>query len=112
MIKHLTAVERFWISIIGGGADVPDLWDDPDPEVDFRLTAADTPAAVVAAYRAEWELAEHAIAGMAADDTTRKHDGRKDRTIRWILTHLTQETARHVGHMDVLREMADGQRGE
>ena len=112
VIKHLTAVERFWISIVGGGSDLPDFWDDPDEEIDWRLTDADTPAAAVAAYRAEWELSGQAIAGMSADDKTRGHDGRKDRTIRWILTHLIQETARHVGHMDVLRELADGERGE
>ena len=91
VIKHLTAIERFWISIIGGGAD--------------------SPAAAVAAYRAEWELSGQAIAGMSGDDKTRGHDGRKE-TIRWILTHLMQEAARQVGHMDVLRELADGERGE
>jgi hypothetical protein len=32
--------------------------------------------------------------------------------VRWLLSHLIQETARHVGHMDILREMADGERGE
>ena len=53
MIKHLTAVERFWISVVGGGADLPDFWDDPDEEIDWRITDADTPAAAVTAYRAE-----------------------------------------------------------
>ena len=88
IVKHLTSDERFWISRIGGGVDLPDLWDDPDPEVDFRITEADTPGAVVRAYRAEWELSERAIKGMAPGDKTRGHSGRTDRTIRWILTHL------------------------
>ncbi len=32
-------------------------------------------------------------------------------TLRWILFHLTEETARHNGHIDILRELADGARG-
>jgi hypothetical protein len=32
-------------------------------------------------------------------------------TLRWILFHLTEETARHNGHLDILRELADGARG-
>ena len=112
IVKHLTADERFWISRIGGGVDLPDLWDDPDPEIDFRITDADTPLSVVRAYRAEWELSQRAIKDMAPGDQTRGHSGRKDRTIRWVLTHLIQETARHVGHMDILRELVDGERGE
>ena len=39
-------------------------------------------------------------------------DDEKARTVRWLLTHLIQETARHAGHMDILRELADGARGE
>jgi hypothetical protein len=33
-------------------------------------------------------------------------------TLRWILFHMTRETARHAGHMDVLRELTDGQTGD
>ncbi|HLK79867.1 MAG TPA: DUF664 domain-containing protein [Streptosporangiaceae bacterium] len=32
-------------------------------------------------------------------------------TLRWVLLHLTEETARHNGHLDILRELADGARG-
>ncbi len=112
IIKHLTAAERSWFSIIGGGVDLPNLWAGPVRDVEFHITEADTPTVVVENYRAEWKLSEQAIEGMALDDETRlRHEG-KVRTIRWVLTHLIQETARHVGHMDILREMADGERGE
>ena len=33
-------------------------------------------------------------------------------TLGWILAHLLQEYARHVGHLDVVRELIDGQIGE
>ncbi|MFF0343156.1 DinB family protein [Kribbella sp. NPDC004875] len=32
-------------------------------------------------------------------------------SLRWILTHLIEETARHLGHLDILREQLDGTRG-
>ncbi|HEY7874317.1 MAG TPA: DinB family protein [Actinomycetota bacterium] len=112
IVKHLTSVERFWISIVAGGEDVPDPWADVDADDDFRLSKDDSPASVVAAYRDEWARADAAIAGMSPDEETRKAVGGKRRTVRWIYAHLVQETARHVGHMDLLREMADGAVGE
>ena len=39
-------------------------------------------------------------------------DAQPRRSLRWILIHLIEETARHAGHADLMREMADGQIGE
>jgi uncharacterized damage-inducible protein DinB len=108
VVKHLTAVERWWLSIEAGGADLPSLWaGKPDPSWD--LTPEDTPASVVAAYRAEWARAEKALHRLGPDDRTRR---RGEFTVRWVVAHVVQETARHVGHLDVLRELADGEVGE
>ena len=108
VLKHLTAVERWWLSIEAGGADLPSLWaGTPDPS--WNLTPHDTPATVVAAYRAEWARAEKALRGLGPDDRTRR---RSEFTVRWVVAHVVQETARHVGHLDVLRELADGEVGE
>jgi uncharacterized damage-inducible protein DinB len=113
VIQHLTAVERWWISKVGGGLDLPTLyWDDDEPDTDFTIAPDATPASVVAAYQDEWARSRAAVAGMAAPDKARLKFRDQDRTIRWIFTHLIQETARHVGHLDVLREFADGERGE
>lgn len=107
VLKHLTAAERHWISITAAGTDLPSLWEgSPDPSWD--LSDADTPETVVAAYRAEWTRSADALAGRGPDDLAA--DGR--RTLRWILAHLNQETARHAGHLDLLRELADGEVGE
>jgi len=111
VVKHLTAVESFWISRVGGGVEVLISWEGPDPDADMRIADDDTPESIVEAYRTQWTLSEEAIAGMAPGDRTRRFS-RAERTIRWVLTHLIQETARHVGHMDILREMADSERGE
>ncbi|SFO89903.1 Protein of unknown function [Amycolatopsis arida] len=107
VIKHLTAAERYWISIIAAGADLPSLWQgSPDPS--WNLSDTDTPPTVIAAYQTEWTHSAVALADKGPDDLTA--DGQ--RTIRWIMAHVNQETARHVGHLDILRELADGEVGE
>ena len=109
VIRHLTSVERYWLSIVGGGMDVPNRWASPDRDIDFRLSEQDTPESVVAEYQQQWALSRQALAGKAAGDPAA---GDADKTVRWLLAHLVQETARHVGHLDVLREFADGEKGE
>lgn len=106
VLKHLVAVERYWLGIAGAGLDLPSLWEgSPDPSWD--LTDDDTPESLIEAYREEWTNAE-ALKKLDPDATAA--DG--ERTVRWILAHVAQETARHVGHLDLLRELADGQVGE
>jgi uncharacterized damage-inducible protein DinB len=106
VLKHLVAVERYWLCIAGAGLDLPSLWKgSPDPSWD--LTDDDTPESLIQAYREEWVNAE-ALKKLDPDATAA--DG--ERTVRWILAHVAQETARHVGHLDLLRELADGQTGE
>lgn len=106
VLKHLVAVERYWLCIAGAGLDLPSLWEgDPDPSWDLDDT--DTPRSVIQAYRDEWAHAEalrqRRPGDVAADGV---------RTVRWILAHVAQETARHAGHLDLLRELADGRTGE
>ena len=111
VLKHLTAVERWWLSIETGGADLPSLWGE-DADASWRLGADDAVDSVVAAYRAEWERSARALEGLGPDDRTRADRDGRGRTVRWVLAHLVQETARHVGHLDLLRELADGAKGE
>jgi uncharacterized damage-inducible protein DinB len=108
VLKHLTAVERYWISIIAGGSDLPELWGE-DADASWKFGPDETPESVVADYQAEWALSDKALEGRGPDEPTAVPD---DKTIRWILTHVIQETARHVGHLDFLRELADGAKGE
>jgi hypothetical protein len=111
VIKRLTAIERWWISIVTGGSDLPLLPKDADADpdaalTDAALTDADTPHSVVEAYRAEWARSDQTLSGLRADSTTRNLVGGKRRTVRWVYAHVIQETARGVGQLDVLRAMA------
>jgi hypothetical protein len=110
VVRHLTGVERFWFSIDFAGADVAWPWTDEDPHGGFPPEPGDTLAGIVAAYRDECERSRQAIAGDDLDAPARGPD--MAFTLRYALAHMVEETARHCGHLDVLRERIDGQTGE
>ncbi|PPK65292.1 DinB family protein [Actinokineospora auranticolor] len=109
IVKHLTAVERYWLTRTAGGTDHPLLWDPTDVHAEWRVTGDDLPSTVLAAYRDEWDTVDKAIAGLTPDSPARADDRY---TLRWIIAHVVQETARHIGHLDILRELLDGTTGE
>jgi hypothetical protein len=110
LVKHLTGVERFWFSIDFAGADLPWPWPEEDPHGNFIFEEGDTLASVVADYQFECDRSRRAIAGADMDDIARGED--MAFTLRWALTHMIEETARHCGHLDLLRERLDGETGE
>lgn len=110
IVKHLTGVERFWFSIDFAGQDLPWPWTDEDPHGNFRLTGDDTLAQIVADYVEECERSRQAIADAALDDLARSPG--MTFKLRYALTHMIEETARHCGHLDLLREAIDGLTGE
>ncbi|NUT35734.1 MAG: DinB family protein [Hamadaea sp.] len=110
LVKHLAGVERFWFSIDFAGADLPWPWPEDDPHGGFRPAPADTLASIVADYQAECERSRQAIAGAGLDEIARAEGNAF--SLRFALTHMIQETARHCGHLDILREKADGARGQ
>jgi hypothetical protein len=110
VVKHLTGVERFWFSIDFAGADLEWPWPEDDPHGGFPLAPGDTLAGIVAGYLAECERSRQAIAGEDLGAPARGPD--MTFTLRYALAHMVEETARHCGHLDLLRERIDGQTGE
>jgi hypothetical protein len=110
VVKHLTGVERFWFSIDFAGADLPWPWSADDPHGNFPIAPGDTLAAIVAGYLAECARSRQAIAGAGLDDAARGPG--MDFTLRYAIVHLIEETGRHCGHLDLLRESIDGVAGE
>lgn len=114
IVKHSAVWERRWFQVIGAGRRFPGEWpvvDDPDDGVDHTFDLADdeTVASVVADYRREIAAANVIL---AADDLDRPcgFGTIPDTTLRWIALHMIEETARHAGHADIIRESIDGQR--
>lgn len=109
-MKHLTGVERFWFAIDFDAQDIEWPWTDDNPHGNFRLSSDDTLASLVAAYQAECARSRAVTAAASLDDLARGED--MTFNLRYALTHLIEETARHVGHLDLLRESIDGSTGE
>jgi hypothetical protein len=110
IVKHLTGVERFWFAIDFAGLDVEWPWTEEDPHGCFPLARDDTVEGLLTAYRAECARSREITAAASLDDRARS-DGMTF-TLRYAIAHLIEETARHLGHLDLLREATDGQVGE
>jgi Protein of unknown function (DUF664) len=106
VVKHLAGTERFWFSIDFARLDVPWPWPEDDVHGNFRVEPGDTLAAIVADYVEECDRSRRAIDEADLDDPARGED--MDFTLRYALIHMIQETARHCGHLDLLREVTDG----
>jgi Protein of unknown function (DUF664) len=112
VIRHLAWVERLWFRWYFAGEDVPPRRGD-DNSASFALEADDTVPSVRAAYLAETQRAR-AITGRASldDRSAREHDVYGSVSLRWVLVHMLEETARHAGHLDLMRERLDGRTGD
>jgi uncharacterized damage-inducible protein DinB len=111
LVKHLAYVERNWFQLRFLGRDVYIPWRKGDRGGDFRFDEGETAESVVAFYRAEIEESRRILAATESLDTLAV-DADRPVSLRWILIHMIEETARHVGHADLMREVTDGQTGE
>ena len=113
LVSHLRWVECSWIdkTMFGGAIDAP--WTDDDPDREFRIAVEIPLAQLLAEYRAACDRHRQLVAALDLDTPSRGELGWRTEpvTLRWILFHLVEETARHNGHIDILRELADGTRG-
>jgi hypothetical protein len=98
LIKHLTGAEAVWLEWAFLGRE-------PFPQLGMEVAESDTVEGCVAAYRAAGARADAIYEALDDLDAV---SVREDRTLRWILVHTVEETARHAGHMDVMRESIDG----
>ena len=105
LVKHLTMVEIAWFPFSFSGAEV---WV-PGGE----LEPPDTTASVIDGYRISIaESAEIVAAAPDLDQRCVRAAFAPDRmSLRWVLVHMVEETGRHAGHADILREQLDGQTG-
>lgn len=110
VVKHVTAVMRQHIQVHIGGQDLPLLWRTDDHDFEFRLHDEDTIESVVASFDHECRLSKTTLATVAMDDEVVTY-GETNRVGR-VLVDVLQESARHLGHLDILRELIDGSTGE
>lgn len=110
VVKHLAAVEYGWFGLQFEREHEPLPFDEDDEDADFRVGASETTEEVLAFYERARTFADKSIEELDMDATGA---GWADRelSLRWVLIHMIEETARHAGHMDILRELVDGTAG-
>ncbi len=116
LLKHLIYMERRWLRWGFAAEPVPDPWGDQDAAERWRVSPDETLGELVAAMHhggartraivATRELAERGAVG------GRFSGAEPPPTLAWILVHVLEEYARHAGHLDIARELADGAVGE
>jgi uncharacterized damage-inducible protein DinB len=117
LLKHLALVEDDWIQVDFLGGPPVEPWAsapfDDDRDWEFHSAGHDDPDQLRALYVAACERTRRVVAEHDLDDLSVGANRQGQHwSLRWILTHLVEETARHNGHADLLREAIDGSVGE
>ena len=103
IVKHLTRAELLWVCQRFAGRDITLPAE--------ALEADDSIESVVGRYREAWSIVDEIVNAASLDDPCRDVGNETMVDLRWVVMHLLEETARHAGHADILRELIDGSTG-
>jgi uncharacterized damage-inducible protein DinB len=111
LLKHLTRVEASWferrLGQVPADEIVPLRWLAEGPDGDFVVGPAESVASLLAGYDAQCAVSRATAARHHLDEAV-PHPSLGAVSLRWIYVHMIEETARHAGHADILREQLDG----
>jgi uncharacterized damage-inducible protein DinB len=113
LVKHAVTWERRWFEVITAGRELPDGWPEvlPEPlDADLMVDESDTVDHWVASYQEQIEQSRAVVASMDLDSPCARKDI-IECNVRYVMFHMIQETARHAGHADIIRETLDGSTG-
>jgi uncharacterized damage-inducible protein DinB len=108
--SHLVVVEREWFQRVLSGEPAPTAEGADQQDRSWVVSERDTLAELLVAYQQECDRSRAAAAHLHLDDTV-PHPSLGRVSLRWIYVHTIEETARHAGHADILRELTDGSIG-
>ena len=115
LVRHMAEVERGWLRQVFLSEDVPDLYDrSADEDADFNDVDQADPAEAFSAFERECAVSRRVVAQAQSLDVLSKQVSERTGqpfSLRWIVTHMIEEYARHNGHADLLRECVDGSTG-
>ncbi|WP_159942230.1 MULTISPECIES: DinB family protein [unclassified Nocardiopsis] len=113
VVSHLRWVEHAWFEMVMMGMPDAGYATPEDPDAEWRRGNEVPLDRLLAEYEEQCARSREVTARLELGSGARRagRDGRHT-TLRWVLVHMVEETARHNGHLDVLRELADGTTGE
>jgi uncharacterized damage-inducible protein DinB len=106
VVNHLTQVEWRWIDGHMRGQETSRSEEEFRPAEELTVTEA------VAAYQERARATEAAVRAMPSMTEPTREDDEWHADLRWVLLHVINETARHAGHADAVRELLDGTTGQ
>jgi hypothetical protein len=112
IVSHLRWTEQTWFEVLflGRPADGPQFSKDPE-DADMRVEGVPL-AQLLDEYTKQCAVSDEIIAAHDFDEAGRHPDFRSAAaSLRWMLIHMVEETARHAGHLDTIRELLDGEKG-
>ena len=111
VVSHLRWVENGWFETHLLGR--PDLapWTEEDPDGEMRVDGVPL-ARLLDEYDEQCARSREIVAGLSLDAVEKgRPPGVEPHSLRWIMLHMIEETARHNGHLDAIRELTDGVTG-
>jgi len=120
LLKHVVSAEQFWLTEMFLGLEPAEPWAGvdwaADPDWDWHSATTDSPAELRELFDAQVADTDRIVTEAVADEglgqlAVGSHRGERV-SLRWILVHLIEEYARHLGHADLLREAIDGSVGD
>ena len=113
LVSHLRWVEAFWFDVVFLGRPDQAPYSDDDPDGEMRIGPSRPIQELLQEYADQCARNDAVIAATDLDaPSLRKNKAGEPIPLKWIITHLIEETARHNGHIDLLREIADGVTGD
>lgn len=109
LVKHLRWVEYGWFDQLLQER-VDDNRRKHERSWEFEFLPEESLDTLIAEYRAQCEQSRRIAARFPLDHTV-PHVRLGQLSLRWIYVHMIEETARHAGHLDILRELLDGATG-
>ena len=111
LVKHLATWEYIWICRTFGHPAEQLPFEEGDDDADVRIEPGDSTAGILAFYSRARAAADQVIGGVDLDEAGTTIFG-DTVSLRWAVIHILEDTARHAGHIDVMRELIDGMVGD
>lgn len=113
LVSHMRWTEHCWFNVLFLGESYegnPQFQEEPD-DADMMVDGVPL-AQLLDEFEAQCRESNEIVAAHSLDDVGKHPEfGSAQATLRWMLIHMVEETARHVGHLDTMRELLDGQKG-
>ena len=111
LLNHLRWVEHYWVEVVTLGRDDQAPWSDERPDGELEVGLELPIQEIIDSYSEQVQLTRELLAPLDLEAETEQPLSNFHPNVRWVIQHLIEETSRHNGHLDLLREMADGSVG-